>query len=50
MYYFLSHGLLLQNLQRIAALVPRVLTTLMSCFKDSSWAVRDAACSGGLRV
>jgi len=25
--------------------VSRVLTTLMSCFKDSSWAVRDAACS-----
>uniref|UniRef100_A0A7I4BI56 TOG domain-containing protein n=1 Tax=Physcomitrium patens TaxID=3218 RepID=A0A7I4BI56_PHYPA len=31
--------------ERIGSLVPRVLTTLMSCFKDPSWAVRDAACS-----
>ena len=32
--------------QRIGSLVPRVLTTLMNSFKDPSWAVRDAACSG----
>lgn len=31
--------------ERIGSLVPRVLTTLMNCFKDPSWAVRDAACS-----
>lgn len=31
--------------ERIGSLVPRVLTTLMNCFKDPSWVVRDAACS-----
>lgn len=32
--------------QRIGSLVPQVLATLMNCFKDPSWSVRDAACSG----
>ncbi|CAM6015326.1 unnamed protein product [Sphagnum balticum] len=31
--------------ERIKPLISQVLATLMGCFKDSSWAVRDAACS-----